>query len=379
MQRTKPPFRADMVGSLLRTQLLKDAREKHRRGEISDVALKEVEDREIRALIKRQEEIGLQAVTDGEFRRAFWHFDFLEHLDGVTAIEADAGMHFQGGITITKAMRVTGKIGFSVHPMLDHFRFVKDNTSRVAKMTIPGPSMLHYRGGRKMMNAGIYPNMDAFYADLGAAYAKAVRAFYDAGCRYLQLDDISFAYLCDPKQREMLRERGDDPDKQPDIYAGLVRHALQDKPADLTVTMHLCRGNFRSTFIASGGYDPVAELLFNAMPIDGYFMEWDTDRAGGFEPLRFLPKGKTVVLGLVTSKTGTLEKKDDIKRRIEEASKHADLDQLALSPQCGFASTEEGNVLAEDEQWAKLRMIVELAGEVWGDTGPGKKPMADAA
>jgi 5-methyltetrahydropteroyltriglutamate--homocysteine methyltransferase len=379
MQRTKPPFRADMVGSLLRTQLLKDAREKHRRGEISDVALKEVEDREIRALIKRQEEIGLQAVTDGEFRRAFWHFDFLEHLDGVTAIEADAGMHFQGGITITKAMRVTGKIGFSVHPMLDHFRFVKDNTTRVAKMTIPGPSMLHYRGGRKMMNAGLYPNMDAFYADLGAAYANAVRAFYDAGCRYLQLDDISFAYLCDPKQREMLRERGDDPDKQPDIYAGLVRHALQDKPADLTITMHLCRGNFRSTFIASGGYDPVAELLFNAMPIDGYFMEWDTDRAGGFEPLRFLPKGKTVVLGLVTSKTGTLEQKEDIKRRIEEASKHADLDQLALSPQCGFASTEEGNVLAEDEQWAKLRMIVELAGEVWGDTGPGKKPMADAA
>ena len=379
MQRTKPPFRADMVGSLLRTQLLKDAREKHRRGEISDGALNEVEDGEIRALIKRQEEIGLQAVTDGEFRRAFWHFDFLEHLDGVTAIEADAGMHFQGGITITKAMRVTGKIGFSVHPMIDHFRFVKDNTSRVAKMTIPGPSMLHYRGGRKMMNAGLYPNMDAFYADLGTAYAKAVRAFYDAGCRYLQLDDISFAYLCDPKQREMLRERGDDPDKQPDIYAGLVRHALQDKPADLTVTMHLCRGNFRSTFIASGGYEPVAELLFNAMPIDGYFMEWDTDRAGGFEPLRFLPKGKTVVLGLVTSKTGTLEKKDDIKRRIEEASKHADLDQLALSPQCGFASTEEGNVLAEDEQWAKLRMIVELAGEVWGDTGPGKKPIVDAA
>jgi 5-methyltetrahydropteroyltriglutamate--homocysteine methyltransferase len=367
MQRTKPPFRADMVGSLLRTHPLKDAREKHRRGEIADGALKEVEDREIRALIKRQEEIGLQAVTDGEFRRAFWHFDFFEHLDGVTAIEADAGMHFQGGITITKAMRVTGKVGFSVHPMIDHFRFVKDNTSRVAKMTIPGPSMLHYRGGRKMMNPGVCPNMDAFYADLGAAYAKAVNAFYDAGCRYLQLDDISFAYLCDPKQREMLRERGDDPDKQPDIYAGLVRHALQDKPADLTVTMHLCRGNFRSTFIASGGYEPVAELLFNGMPVDGYFMEWDTDRAGGFEPLRFLPSGKTVVLGLVTSKTGTLEKKDDIKRRIEEASKHTDLDQLALSPQCGFASTEEGNVLAEDEQWAKLRMIVDVAGEVWGD------------
>ncbi len=275
-------------------------------------------------------------------------------------------MHFAGGITITKAMRVTGKIGFSDHPMIDHFRFVKDNTSRVAKMTIPGPSMLHYRGGRKMMNAGLYPDMDAFYADLGAAYAKAVRAFYDAGCRYLQLDDISFAYLCDPQQREMLRERGDDPEKQPDIYAGMVREALKDKPADLTVTMHLCRGNFRSTFIASGGYEPVAEILFNAMPIDGYFMEWDTDRAGGFEPLRFLPKGKTVVLGLVTSKTGTLEKKDDIKRRIDEATKYVELDQLCLSPQCGFASTEEGNILAEEQQWAKLKMIVELSEEIWG-------------
>jgi 5-methyltetrahydropteroyltriglutamate--homocysteine methyltransferase len=379
MQRTKPPFRADMVGSLLRTQPLREARERHRRGEMSDAALKAVEDEEIRALIRRQEEIGLKAVTDGEFRRAYWHFDFLEHLDGVTAIEADAGMHFQGGITITKAMRVTGKIGFSDHPMIEHFRFVKDNTSRVAKMTIPGPSMLHYRGGRKMMNAGLYSDMDAFYADLGAAYAKAVRAFYDAGCRYLQLDDISFAYLCDPNQREMLRQRGDDPDKQPEIYASLVRQALKDKPSDLTVTMHLCRGNFRSTFIASGGYEPIADLLFNTMPIDGYFMEWDTERAGGFAPLRFLPKGKVAVLGLVTSKTGTLENKDDIRRRIDEAARHADLDQLALSPQCGFASTEEGNILAEEEQWAKLRLIVEIAGEVWGDAGPGVRSVPDAA
>jgi len=366
MQRTTPPFRADMVGSLLRTRPLKEAREKHHRGEITDEALKAVEDQEIRALIKRQEEIGLQAVTDGEFRRAFWHFDFLEHLDGVTSIEADSGMNFKGGVGIAKALRVTGKVGFSDHPMIDHFRFVKENTSRVAKMTIPGPSMLHYRGGRKMMNMGVYPDMDNFYADVGAAYNKAVHAFYDAGCRYLQLDDISFAYLCDPAQREMLRERGDDPEKQPDIYAGMVREALKDKPSDLAITMHLCRGNFRSTFIASGGYEPVAEILFNAMPVDGYFMEWDTDRAGGFEPLRFLPKGKQVVLGLVTSKTGTLEKKDDIKRRIEEATKYADLEQLCLSPQCGFASTEEGNTLAEDEQWAKLRMIIEIAEEVWG-------------
>jgi 5-methyltetrahydropteroyltriglutamate--homocysteine methyltransferase len=379
MQRSKPPFRADMVGSLLRTAPLKEARDKHHRGEIPDEDLRAVEDREIRAVINRQEEIGLQAVTDGEFRRAYWHFDFLEHLDGVTSVEADSGMHFKGGIGITKALRITGKVGFSGHPMIDHFRFVKDNTTRVAKMTIPGPSMLHYRGGRKMMNMGVYPEMDAFYADVGAAYKTAVKAFYEAGCRYLQLDDISFAYLCDPEQREMLRQRGDDPERQPDIYAGMVRQALRDKPSDLTVTMHLCRGNFRSTFIASGGYEPVAELLFNAMPVDGYFMEWDTDRAGGFEPLRFLPAGKTVVLGLVTSKTGTLEKKDDIKRRIDEAAKFADLDQLCLSPQCGFASTEEGNILAEDEQWAKLRMIVEVAEEVWGRAGPGTQEVPKVA
>lgn len=376
MLRTKPPFRADMVGSLLRTQPLKEAREKHHRGDITDEALKAVEDREIRALIKRQEDIGLQAVTDGEFRRAYWHFDFLEHLDGVTSVEADSGMNFKGGVGITKALRITGKVGFSCHPMIEHFRFVKDNTSRMAKMTIPGPSMLHYRGGRKMMNMGVYPEMDQFYADVGAAYNKAVHAFYDAGCRYLQLDDISFAYLCDPDQREMLRQRGDDPEKQPDIYAGMVREALKDKPGDLTITMHLCRGNFRSTFIASGGYEPVADTLFNAMPVDGYFMEWDTDRAGGFEPLRFLPKGKSVVLGLVTSKTGTLESKDSIKRRIEEATKYVDLDQLCLSPQCGFASTEEGNTLAEDEQWAKLRMIVEIADEVWGSPGTQARKVA---
>jgi 5-methyltetrahydropteroyltriglutamate--homocysteine methyltransferase len=355
-----------MVGSLLRTLPLKEAREKHQQGAISAEALKEVEDREIKALIKRQEEIGLQAVTDGEFRRAYWHFDFLEHLDGVTSVEADSGMNFKGGVGITKALRVTGKIGFSDHPMIDHFRFVKDNTSRAAKMTIPGPSMLHYRGGRKMMNIGVYPQMDAFYDDLGAAYNKAIHAFYDAGCRYLQLDDISFAYLCDPEQREMLRQRGDDPERQPEIYAAMVREALKDKPSDLAITMHLCRGNFRSTFIASGGYEPVAEILFNAMPVDGYFMEWDSDRAGGFEPLRYLPKGKSVVLGLVTTKTGTLERKHDIVRRIEEASKFVDLDHLCLSPQCGFASTQEGNTLAEDEQWAKLRMIVEIADEVWG-------------
>jgi 5-methyltetrahydropteroyltriglutamate--homocysteine methyltransferase len=368
MNRTRPPFRADQVGSLLRTAPLKAARDRRAKGEISDAELKAVEDREIRALIGRQQDVGLKSVTDGEFRRAYWHFDFLEHLDGVTAVAADSGMNFKGGVGIAKALRVTGPIGFSSHPMIEHFRFLKDNVAagHTPKMTIPGPSMLHYRGGRKMMNLGVYPDMDRFYADLGAAYNKAVHAFYDAGCRYLQLDDISFAYLCDPEQKEMLRARGDDPERQPEIYAGLVREALKDKHDDLTITMHLCRGNFRSTFIASGGYEPVAELLFNAMPVDGYFMEWDSDRAGGFEPLRFLPDGKTVVLGLVTSKTGALEQPDAIKRRIEEAARFTALDKLCLSPQCGFASTQEGNTLAEDEQWAKLRMIVQIAEEVWG-------------
>lgn len=364
----KPPFRADQVGSLLRSSALHQARDRKAAGEIDAAALKAIEDAEIRKLIARQEEIGLKGITDGEYRRAYWHFDFLEELDGVDAITADSGMNFKGGVGITKALRITGKVGFSGHPMLEHYRFLKDTVGpgSTAKMTIPGPSMLHYRGGRKMINMGVYPEMDAFYADVGAAYNKAVDAFYDAGCRYLQLDDISFAYLCDPEQREMLRARGDDPEHQPEIYAGMVREALKDKPADLTITMHLCRGNFRSTFIASGGYEPIADLLFNSMPIDGYFMEWDNDRSGGFEPLRFLPKGKHVVLGLVTSKTGVLESKDDLKRRIDEASKYVALDQLCLSPQCGFASTEEGNTLAEDEQWAKLAMIVDVAKEVWG-------------
>jgi 5-methyltetrahydropteroyltriglutamate--homocysteine methyltransferase len=371
--RQRPPFRADMVGSLLRPAPLKEARDKHAAGQLDAAALKAVEDDEIRKVISRQEEVGLEAVTDGEFRRAFWHYDFLEELDGVQGVWLDQGVQFKGAQLKPKGLRIVGKIGFSSHPFIEHFRFVKENTSRTAKMTIPGPSMLHYRSGRQMINAGLYPDMNEYYADLGRAYNEAVHAFYDAGCRYLQLDDISFAYLCDPEQRQMLAERGDDPEKQGEIYAGMVREALKDKPADLTVTMHLCRGNFRSTFVASGGYEPIADLLFNTMPVDGYFMEWDTDRAGGFEPLRFLPKGKSVVLGLVTSKTGTLENREDVKRRIEEATKFADLDQLCLSPQCGFASTEEGNTLAEDEQWSKLRMIIEVANEVWGGSASPAK------
>jgi 5-methyltetrahydropteroyltriglutamate--homocysteine methyltransferase len=366
MQRTIPPFRADHVGSLLRPREVKEARAKREKGEIGAGELKAVEDEAIRRLIAKQEEIGLTGITDGECRRSWWHYDFLGALEGVKMVPVEHGIRFAGVETKAEAPRVVGKIGFADHPFLEHFKFLKAHTKKTPKMTIPGPSMLHYRGGRKMINMGVYPRMEDFYADLGAAYNKAVKAFYAAGCRYLQLDDISFAYLCDPEQRKMLSERGDDPEKQPQIYAGMVRQALEDKPKDLVVSMHLCRGNFRSTFVASGGYEPIAETLFNTMPVDAYFMEWDTERSGGFEPLRFLPKGKTVVLGLVTSKTGALERKADILRRIEEAQKYASLDQLCLSPQCGFASTEEGNTLAEDEQWKKLSLIVEIAKEVWG-------------
>ena len=362
----RPPFRADQVGSLLRSAALKQAREKRAKGEISAAELTAVEDEEIKKLIAKQEAIGLEGITDGEYRRSWWHYDFLWNLDGVERIAVEQGIQFAGVQTKAEAPHVMSKIGFSGHPFVDHFKFLKANTKKTAKQTIPSPSMLHYRGGRKLINMGVYPDMNDFYHDLGAAYGKAVKAFGDAGCAYLQLDDVSFAYLCDPEQRQMLKDRGDDPDKQPHIYAGMINKALESKPAGMTVSMHLCRGNFRSTFVASGGYEPIADLLFNQVGVDAYFMEWDTDRAGGFEPLRFLPKGKAVVLGLVTSKTGVLEKKDDIKRRIDEAAKFAPLEQLCLSAQCGFASTEEGNTLAEDEQWKKIELIVDIAREVWG-------------
>ncbi|KFC71632.1 Methionine synthase, vitamin-B12 independent [Bosea sp. LC85] len=365
--RHKPPFRADMVGSLLRSARVKDARARLVTGEISAAELTAIEDAEIRALVKKQEEVGLQAVTDGEFRRAFWHFDFLENLSGVQGYDSDSGIQFKGVATKARGLRVTGKLDFpDDHPHLAHFRFLASVTDRVPKMTIPSPSMLHYRGGRKAVDISAYFKMEDYYADLGKAYAKAVRAFYDAGCRYLQLDDTSLSYFCDPEQRQMLVDRGDDPDKLIHIYRDVINTATAAKPADMTITTHTCRGNFKSTFIASGGYEPVADLVFNQINVDGYFMEWDDDRSGGFEPLRFLPKGKQVVLGLVTSKFGSVESKDNLKRRIEQASVFAPLDQLCLSPQCGFASTEEGNVLAEDEQWAKLARIVEVAREVWG-------------
>ena len=366
MTRTIAPFRADHVGSLLRPAALKEARAKRAKGEIDPSALRAIEDREIAAIIRRQEDVGLKGITDGEFRRAFWQIDFLERLDGVESYEGERKVKFQGPQPKPVLLRTKGKLGFSAHPMLEHFAFVKANTRATAKMAIPSPTSLHFRYGREAIDQNVYPDMESFYRDLGQAYAGAIKAFADAGCRYLQIDEVNFAYLCDPALREQVKARGDDPDKLPGIYADLLNAAISQRPKDMVVTMHLCRGNFQSTFVASGGYDPVAETLFKEIGVDGYFLEYDSERAGGFEPLRFVPKGKTVVLGLVTTKSGQLEGKDAIKQRIAEAAKHIDLGQLALSPQCGFASTEEGNLLADAEQWAKLEMIVDIARDMWG-------------
>jgi 5-methyltetrahydropteroyltriglutamate--homocysteine methyltransferase len=365
--RTAPPFRADHVGSLLRPAPLKEARAKHAQGAITSAELKDIEDREIEKVVRKQEEIGLKLATDGEFRRSWWHFDFFRGLDGVTFYTTDHGIQFHGVQTKAEGIKVTGRIGFTGHPMLEHFKFLKSHARVTPKMTIPAPSTFHFRQGRAAISKDVYPTLDPFFDDLAAAYRAAIRAFYGTGCRYLQLDDTAWAMVCDPNERAQSKGRGDDPDALPQRYAALTNAALAQKPADMTITMHSCRGNFRSTFIASGGYDFVAENLLGNTGFDGYFLEYDSERAGGFQPLRFFPKGnKQLVLGLVTTKSGKLESKDAIKRRIDEATKYVALDQLCLSPQCGFASTEEGNVLAEDEQWAKLRMIVEIADEVWG-------------
>jgi 5-methyltetrahydropteroyltriglutamate--homocysteine methyltransferase len=362
-----PPFRADHVGSLLRPAALKEAREKRARGQIDAAALKAIEDREIEKIIRKQEAVGLKSVTDGEFRRSWWHLDFLWELDGTERHVMDQGIAFAGVQTRPEGVRIVGKLGFSGHPMLEHFKFVQARTKQTPKMTIPAPSAMYGRVGRGPISQTVYPRLDEFFADLGAAYRKAVRAFADAGCRYLQLDEVFIAMLCDPAYRRKQQAQGDDPQRLAELYGDLVNAAMADIPADMTIAMHLCRGNYRSTFMGSGGYEPVAEVLFDRIKVDGYFMEYDSERAGGFEPLRLVPKGRKVVLGLVTTKTGALEAKDAIKRRIEQAGKFLDVSQLCLSPQCGFASVEEGNVLAEDEQWAKLAMVVEVANEVWGE------------
>ncbi|MFY9952242.1 cobalamin-independent methionine synthase II family protein [Bradyrhizobium sp.] len=371
MQRTKAPFRADEVGSLLRPPRIKEARARLEKGEISPEDLRKAEDLEIEKVVHKQAALGLKLATDGEFRRSWWHFDFLAKLTGCELFHPDTGIQFAGIETRHDAVRVFGKLDFPAdHPMLDHFKFLKkhaDIAHITAKMTIPSPTVLHFRGGRKSISRDIYPDLDAFYEDLAKTYRKAVKAFYDAGCRYLQFDDTVWAYLCSPEELQKARERGDNPDGLQEIYARIINYAIAERPADMVITTHVCRGNFRSTWISSGGYEPVAEALLAGTNYDGYFLEYDSDRAGGFEPLRFLPPGnKVVVVGVITSKFGELENKDDIKRRLQEAAKFVALEQLAVSPQCGFASTEEGNILSEEEQWAKLKLAVDVANEVWG-------------
>jgi 5-methyltetrahydropteroyltriglutamate--homocysteine methyltransferase len=371
-RRTKPPFRADHVGSLLRPKHLLQARLDFEESRIDADELRGIEDEAIREIVRKQEEVGLQSATDGEFRRASWHMDFIYQLDGITKEPGNIKVKFhneQGDIEFTPAaLHVDGKLGVSKTIFGDAFRFLQETvTTNVPKLTIPSPSMVHYRGGKAAVDPRVYPDLDSFWADLTAAYREEVRRLGELGCTYLQFDDTSLAYMNDPHQREYIASIGGDAESQHVEYIHHINEALSERPDGMSVTTHMCRGNFRSGWAAEGGYDFVAEALFHELDVDGFFMEWDDERSGGFEPLRLLPKGeKMVVLGLVTTKRGELEDRDTLLRRIEEAAKYAPLEQLCLSPQCGFSSTFEGNELTEDEQWAKLRLIVEVAEEVWG-------------
>jgi len=369
--RETPPYRADHVGSLLRPPELLQAREAFAAQKIDADELRAVEDAAIRDVVKLQEDAGLRSATDGEFRRATWHMDFIYALGGIQRAPGQLKVRFhnaEGDVEFTPAaMHITGKVTLEQPIFADHFRFLQDCvTTATPKLTIPSPSMVHYRGGRAAIEESVYPDMDRFWDDLTSAYADQVQAMYDLGCRYLQFDDTSLAYLNDPNQRAEMAAKGDDAEHLHEAYISHINEALADRPADMAITTHMCRGNFRSSWVAEGGYDFVAEALFNELAVDGFFMEWDDARSGGFEPLRFVPKGKVVVLGLVTTKTGELESKDELKRRIEEASQYVDLDQLCLSPQCGFSSTVEGNALTVEQEIAKLRLVVETAEEVWG-------------
>jgi 5-methyltetrahydropteroyltriglutamate--homocysteine methyltransferase len=359
-----PPFRAEHVGSLLRPRELHEARARARAGSLTAAQLAEVEDRCVRAAVAMQQTIGLPVVTDGEFRRDFWHLDFLRRLEGVGTAPIPGAVFAAEDVppmpTVTGRLRCAGPI------MTDHFAALRSVATATPKLTIPAPAMLHLRGGRAAISREPYPDLAAFWADAAAAYRTAIAHIAAAGCTYLQLDDVSFSYLCDPKVRDGLRAAGDDPASLPRAYADVIDAALRDRPAGMTVAMHTCRGNFRSTWLAASAYDDaVMEAMFSTA-VDAFFMEWDSERAGGFEPLRLLPRDKTVVLGLVTTKSGALESKNTLKRRLDEAAKYVPLDRLALSPQCGFASTHHGNTLTEDEQWRKLALVVEVAREVWG-------------
>ncbi|WEG11810.1 5-methyltetrahydropteroyltriglutamate--homocysteine S-methyltransferase [Pullulanibacillus sp. KACC 23026] len=362
--RTIAPFRADQVGSLLRPQAIKEARLKKASGEISLQDLREIENREIKRVIEKQKEIGLKAVTDGEFRRAYWHFDFLENLVGCEGYEPDEGLKFHGTESKPHGVKITGKLDFGNHPMLDDFRFVQDHAGEhTAKMTIPSPNMLH---ARAKIEYEPYQDTALLLNDLAIAYQKGIQAFYEAGCRYLQLDDTSWAIFFSESGLEKIRSMGQEPAELRALYAKAINDAIAKKPDDMVITMHICRGNFQSTFMSSGGYEGASETIFSELNVDGLFLEFDDERSGGFEPLRFVNRPSLqVVLGLITSKFGELENPDDIKRRIEAASKYVGLDQLCLSPQCGFASTEEGNRLTEEQQWAKLSHVINIAQDVW--------------
>lgn len=365
----KPPYRADHVGSLLRPDSVKEARKKFYEDKSIDQAeLAAVEDEAIRDVIRMQEEVGLLAVTDGEIRRSFWHYDFMGELEGFTLDQRDEGVQFHGVKLRPIHPTITGKLDFpDDHPMLAHYRFVAENTKVTPKISIPGPSCCHFRTARADIHPKEYADLDVLFADLARTYAKAVQAFYDAGCRYLQMDDIFFAYLCDPKHRDAKKAEGQDPDWLIDRYAWMMNEAIKNRPSDMVIGMHMCRGNFQSTYAAEGAYDLAADAIFNKTDVDIYFMEYDSERAGGLEPLKLLPKGKKRVLpGFITTKTADMESLDDLKAKFEEASKYADLDQLGIAPQCGFASTEEGNKITMDDQRRKLELVVKTAEAVWG-------------
>ena len=370
MSATRPPFRADHVGSLLRPAELHEARARRKAGEIDDEELKAVEDRCIRNVVALQEAAGLQAVTDGEFRRAFWHVDFLTGFDGIEATGGQYAVTFkgeQGEVAGTSSMLgVTGKVRRGKPIMVDHFRFLKSVARRTAKFCIPAATYLHMRGGRKIVDPKTYPDLEEFWADVASAYQAEIADLAQAGCTYLQIDDVSFAMLCDAGIREQVRRDGEDPDALPGLYARIINSLVAKRPEGMAVTVHTCRGNHRSMWMAEGGYDPIAEAVFGQLEVDGIFLEYDTDRSGGFEPLRFAPKGRRIVLGLVSTKQRRLESKDVLKRRIDEAARFVELEDLCLSPQCGFASTEAGNALSEDDERRKLELIVEVAEEVWG-------------
>ncbi|SET99371.1 Methionine synthase II (cobalamin-independent) [Salinibacillus kushneri] len=360
----KPPFRADHVGSLLRSERIKQGRIQKESGEISTERLEEIEDQEIKRIVKKQKDIGLQAVTDGEFRRAWWHFDFLEGLEGVEGYDTGEGIQFQGTKTKAHGVKIVGAIDFKNHPMLEHYKYLHSLAGdHTAKMTIPSPNMLWFRGKN---DTNHYKDDEALLNDLTNAYQKAIQSFYDAGCRYLQLDDTSWSLFFSEKGRDMIRSRGQKPEDLQKYFARAINDSIAKRPDDLQITMHICRGNFQSTWASSGSYDAASETIFGGLDVDGLFLEYDDERSGGFNPLRYVHRNDLqLVLGLITSKSGELEDADDVKRRIEKASHYVNLNQLCLSPQCGFASTEEGNLLTEEEQWNKLRHVIQIAEDVW--------------